>query len=65
MEDSEKESSDSLDARFAEIQQLILSEGERTRKQMDAIKLVLTEVRGLATKVDRLTRPRGRGHPNL
>ncbi len=65
MEDNEKESSDNLDARFAEIQQLILSEGERTRKQMDAIKLVLTEVRGLATKVDRLTRPRGRGHPNL
>ena len=65
MDDSEKESSDNLDARFAEIQQLILSEGERTRKQMDAIKLVLTEVRGLATKVDRLTRPRGRGHPNL
>ena len=65
MEDNEKQSSDSLDARFAEIQQLILSEGERTRKQMDAIKLVLTEVRGLATKVDRLTRPRGRGHPNL
>ncbi len=65
MEDYEKESSDSLDARFAEIQQLILSEGERTRKQMDAIKLVLTEVRGLATKVDRLTRPRGRGNLNL
>lgn len=65
MEDNEKESSDTLDARFAEIQQLIVSEGERTRKQMDAIKLVLTEVRGLATKVDRLTRPRGRGNPNL
>jgi hypothetical protein len=65
MEDNEKPSSDGLDARFAEIQQLILSEGERTRRQMDAIKLVLTEVRGLATKVDRLTRPRGRGVPNL
>jgi hypothetical protein len=65
MEDNGKEFPDSLDARFAEIQQLILSEGERTRKQMDAIKLVLTEVRGLATKVDRLTRPRGRGYSNL
>ncbi len=64
MDDNEKGPVDSIDARFAEMQKLILSEGERIRKQMDAIKLVLTEVRGLATKVDRLTRPRGRARPD-
>ena len=64
MDDNEKAPVDNIDARFAEMQQLILSEGERIRKHMDAIKLVLTEVRGLATKVDRLTRPRGRGRPD-
>ena len=64
MDDNEKGPVDSIDARFAEMQQLILSESERIRKHMDAIKLVLTEVRGLATKVDRLMRPRGRGRPD-
>jgi hypothetical protein len=64
MDDNEKGPVDNIDARFAEMQQLILSEGERIRKHMDAIKLVLTEVRGLATKVDRLTRPRGRDRPD-
>ena len=83
-----------------ELEQLIVSEGERTRKYFDDLaeklarlearqdlldahvlaaesrvagidahvanaekvqKVVLTEVRGLATKVDRLTRTRGRG----
>jgi len=46
-----------VDARFAEMRQLI---GGIEKVQ----KIVLTEVRGLATKVDRLTRARGRGHPN-
>ena len=63
MEDHEmKEQFDKIDARIAELQQLILSEGERTRKHSDIVekvqKVVLTEVRGLATKVDRLTRLR-------
>jgi hypothetical protein len=44
---------DTLDARLAEMRQLILAV-EKVEK------IVLTEVRGLATKVDRLTRPRGR-----
>jgi hypothetical protein len=42
-----------LDARVAEMRQLILAV-EKVEK------IVLTEVRGLGTKVDRLTRPRGR-----
>jgi hypothetical protein len=85
-----------------DLEQLIVSEGERTRKYFDALaeklarlearqdlldahvlsaesrvagidvhvanaekvqKVVLTEVRGLATKVDRLTRTRGRPIP--
>ncbi|RPI52671.1 MAG: hypothetical protein EHM55_15955 [Acidobacteria bacterium] len=54
-----------LDARFVEVQQLILSEGDRTRTHVVAVekvqKVVLTEVRGLATKVDRLTRLRRGG----
>jgi hypothetical protein len=44
---------DSLDARLAEMRQLILAV-EKVEK------IVLTEVRGLATKVDRLMRPRSR-----
>ena len=51
---------DRIEARFAEMQQLIVGEGERARKHLDIVKLVLTEVRGLGTKVDRLTRARGR-----
>ncbi len=63
MDDRElKEHLDTITARFAELEQLILSEGERTRKHLDITdkvqKVVLTEVRGLATKVDRLTRLR-------
>ncbi len=106
MEDNENSRSDTLEARFLELQQLILSEGEKTRKHFDTVaeglrsaglearqdlldvhvlavesrvagvdahvggvekvqKVVLTEVRGLATKVDRLTRTRGRGHQSL
>ena len=42
-----------LDARLAEMRQLILAV-EKVEK------ILLTEVRGLATKVDRLARPRGR-----
>ncbi len=48
---------DGVDTRLAELRQLIASV-EKVQK------IVLTEVRGLATKVDRLTRARGRGHPN-
>ena len=48
---------DGVDARLAELRQLIASV-EKVQK------IVLTEIRGLATKVDRLTRARGRGHPN-
>ncbi len=48
---------DGADARLAELRQLIANL-EKVQK------IVLTEVRGLATKVDRLTRARGRGHPN-
>ena len=44
---------DALDARLAEMRQLIVAV-EKVEK------IVLTEVRSLATKVDRLTRPRGR-----
>ncbi len=63
MEDHEvKEQLAKIDARIAELQQLILSEAERTRKHSDIVekvqKIVLTEVRGLATKIDRLTRLR-------
>jgi hypothetical protein len=64
MEDTElKGQLDRIEAGFAQMQQLIAGEGERARKHMDIVKLVLTEVRSLATKVDRLTRPRGR-HSN-
>jgi hypothetical protein len=44
---------EALDARLAEMRQLIIAV-EKVEK------IVLTEVRGLATKVDRLTRLRGR-----
>jgi hypothetical protein len=47
-----------VDARFAELRDLIVHEGQRTRKHFDVV-IVLTEVRGLAGKVDRLA-PRGR-----
>ena len=63
MEDELKGQFERIEARFAEMQQTIAGEGERARKQLDIVKLVLTEVRGLSTKLDRLTRPRGR-QPN-
>ena len=55
-----------------DVQQLIAEEGERTRSHIEALvarietrllgmertgKIALTEIRSLATKVDRLTRP--------
>ena len=105
MEDQNSRS-DRIEALLLELQQLILNEGEKTRKHVDTVaegiraaglearqdlldvhmlavesrvagvdahiggvekvqKVVLTEVRGLATKVDRLTRTRGRGHQSL
>jgi hypothetical protein len=60
MEDELKGQLDRIEARFAEIQQVIAGEGDRARKHLDIVKLVLTEVRGLSTKLDRLTRVRGR-----
>lgn len=63
MDDRElKAQLDTIIARCAELEQLVLTEAERTRKHLDLTdkvqKVVLTEVRGLATKVDRLTRLR-------
>jgi hypothetical protein len=75
-----KERLDTLDARLVDLCRLLLGESEHTRKHLDLIaerlehrilavekgeKIVLTEVRGLATKVDRLTRPRGRANQPL
>jgi hypothetical protein len=66
MDDTElKGQLDRIEARCAEMQLLIAGEGERARKHLDVVKLVLTEVRGLATKVDRLTRNRGRNSDRL
>ena len=58
-----------LEARLSEIQQLVPGDEDRTCRHVDLvaerldqrIKLVLTEVRGLAARVDRFTRTRVRG----